>query len=304
MKDKQEKIKWYQDVLEIEPSSRIFFPLARLLAEEGRLPEAIRALQEGLKQHPDFFEARLMLVDLVQREGDASRAASDIAALGENLCAYPGFWEAWAAQAEKETGDRSLVFALRFLAAHLKNRDLTLFDILEKGVREALEAEKASTPRAASVPVAAHAAPLDEAVTLEAIGRESLLEASALRAQADAPREMASAARADQEAAEADEKFSLRTRTMAALLAEQGDYEGALDIYHELLRAAADEGQREEIGMCIRNVQARMKNAASSEQPQTPRETRTAEADTPDNRDRIVKTLEMLARRLETRANA
>lgn len=302
MRDKQEKIKWYQDVLEIEPSSRIFFPLARLLAEEGRLPEAVRALQEGLKHHPDFFEARLMLVDLVQREGDASKVASEIAALGENLCAYPGFWEAWAAQAEKETGDRSLVFALRFLAAHLKNRDLTLFDILEKGVREALEAERAASPQAAvSVPVAAHAAPLEEALALETIGRESLLEASALRAQADAPKEPASALRA---AREADEKFSLRTRTMAALLAEQGDYEGALDIYQELLRAAADEGQREEIGMCIRNVQARMKSAASAEQPQAPRDARPSEADIPDNRDRIVKTLEMLARRLESRANA
>ena len=39
-----EKIEWYKEVLELEPNSKVFFPLARLLSEAGRTDEAVEIL--------------------------------------------------------------------------------------------------------------------------------------------------------------------------------------------------------------------------------------------------------------------
>ena len=46
-----EKIQWYKEVLELEPNSKVFFPLARLLVEEGHLDEAVAVLEQGLARH-------------------------------------------------------------------------------------------------------------------------------------------------------------------------------------------------------------------------------------------------------------
>ena len=46
-----EKIEWYKEVLELEPNSKVFFPLARMLAEEQRFDEAVAVLEHGLERH-------------------------------------------------------------------------------------------------------------------------------------------------------------------------------------------------------------------------------------------------------------
>ena len=56
------KIEWYQEVLALEPGSRIFFPLAKLFVEFGQFEDAERTLRQGLDRHPDSMEARLLLV--------------------------------------------------------------------------------------------------------------------------------------------------------------------------------------------------------------------------------------------------
>ena len=80
-----EKIEWYQEVLEIEPSSKVFFPLAKLLLGNKQTQEAIAVLRQGLDRHPEFFEARLMLIDLLQQERDAAGASSEVGVLGAKL---------------------------------------------------------------------------------------------------------------------------------------------------------------------------------------------------------------------------
>ena len=42
-----EKIEWYKEVLELEPNSKVFFPLARMLAEEQRTDEAVEILEQN-----------------------------------------------------------------------------------------------------------------------------------------------------------------------------------------------------------------------------------------------------------------
>ena len=51
------KIEWYREVLELEPGSKVFFPLARLLGQSGETQEAIRVLRMGLARHPEYIEA-------------------------------------------------------------------------------------------------------------------------------------------------------------------------------------------------------------------------------------------------------
>ena len=45
-----EKIEWYKEVLDLEPNSKIFFPLAKMLEKEGELEEARRVLAEGVSR--------------------------------------------------------------------------------------------------------------------------------------------------------------------------------------------------------------------------------------------------------------
>ena len=40
-----EKIEWYKEVLELEPNSKVFCPLARMLADEQRFDEAVAVLE-------------------------------------------------------------------------------------------------------------------------------------------------------------------------------------------------------------------------------------------------------------------
>ena len=119
-----EKIEWYQEVLEIEPSSKVFFPLAKLLLGNKQTQEAIAVLRQGLDRHPEFFEARLMLIDLLQQEQDAAAAMQEVKALGAKLFAYPGFWDAWAGSAATDE-DKDMATALRLMAAFLRHSDLS-----------------------------------------------------------------------------------------------------------------------------------------------------------------------------------
>lgn len=308
----KDKIEWYKEVLEIEPCSRVFFPLARLLSENGRKSEAVSVLRRGLEKHPEFFEARLMLIDLVQQAGDTQQIVTEVSALGENLCTYPGFWEAWALHAEQANGNRSLVFALRFLAAHLKNKDLSLIDILERGVNSILAGDGSVRPQtafakekeiakgessSADIPVSASAA------ALESLAREK--DAHAVPEKREDPVNDEFGGASDEplsvafslDSEESEEPVSLRTRTMAALLADQGDFQGALEIYNELLQSEENDERRSELEMCVRSVQARMKSSGSGQEPPV------AVSEEPsESKHKLVKTLELLAQRLESRA--
>lgn len=186
------KIDWFKEVLEMEPGSKVFFPLARLYYEDGLLDEAEETLLQGLERNADHLEARFLLAEILDKQGEAMRAADEVQAITRVLSRYPSFWQLWAGSAAPASKDSAM--ALSFLAAHFQGRTLSWSQIIEKGL-DALVADGAavvsSPARRGSVPAAA---------------------------QPDA---------------------NLRTRTMADLLAGQGDPAGALDIYEELLAKCA-----------------------------------------------------------------
>src|SRR5512147_667390 len=117
------KIELYREVLTDDPNSRVFFPLARMLAEQGEAAEAVSVLKKAMGFHPGHLEARFLLVELLtrlEREDEAEDAFEGLASLLSN---YPSVWSLWAAKAPGLSRDSSL--ALKFLALSLQGKNVS-----------------------------------------------------------------------------------------------------------------------------------------------------------------------------------
>lgn len=96
---------------------------------------------------------------------------------------------------------------------------------------------------------------------------------------------------------ESEGSFSLRTRSMAEVLAEQGDIKGALDIYHELAAAAVSPEESADLQQRIATLSAHLNCAQNVEQAQPPQQEESARG-----KDKLISMLEALAERVEARA--
>lgn len=253
-----EKISWYQEVLDLEPGSRLFFPLSRLLAEDGQRERALHILEEGLRRNPDCLEARLFQIELLYRQGGSAACRGQMEELSTIFARYPGFWEAWSASlaASGECGDAFLAPLL--LAASFQKEGLSLTQLLERGVRQLLRQDSSSLnavrheeTAARHEGVAANVAEGDTQSPVEGIvpspappcNAESRVPAGCAVA-GDPPSPVRQTVPVAAMAGAAEESFSLRTRSMADLLAEQGDIPGALEIYQELAQTASTQAER------------------------------------------------------------
>lgn len=287
------KINWFKEVLELEPGSKVFFPLARLYFEDGNHAEAMATLRQGLSRNPDHIEARFLLVEILSRLGRADEAAQEVRTITAMLSRYPAFWKVWAESAAPASKDSAM--ALSFLAASFQGAALSWSQVIEKGLDALFRGNGAPlAPGAGAVEVA---------------GAED--------AQPQRRRKAAPAKRA----AEAD--ATIRTRTMADLLADQGDFQGALDIYTELADKAADH-EADELEALIEKMRLKLRRGPGGDAPDAAalRDGEDQEAagpgDLPDGemdegravapsgglpgKDKLLETLEALAERLEARA--
>lgn len=322
------KIEWYQEVLELEPSSKVFFPLARLLAENGQPDDAISTLRQGLDRHPEFIEARLFLIELLHSSHRDDLRDGEVGKLARLLGAYPGFWDAWSACLAAGDKGRDTALALAFLAASFRSGSqgtLSWTSVIEHGLRVML-GDNGTAPAqspAASV-VSDDEAPVRSKPADRLAGAELTAFSPAGAPQASAP----SPGRTDMSVApgvapdltpdagstipahaanvvhdsadgqdEEEEHFSLRTRSMAQVLAEQGDLKGALDIYEELLAAADNDEERADIAGVIQELTNRLKSAGEGSQRQ-----QVADEGQPlQGKHKLIHMLESLAERLEAR---
>ena len=101
------------------------------------------------------------------------------------------------------------------------------------------------------------------------------------------------------DADETEERFSLRTRSMAEVLAEQGDIKGALDIYHELAAAAVHSEESADLRQRIATLTARLGNVQTLDTVQP-----AASAEQASGKDKLISMLEALAERVEARAHS
>ncbi|MBQ7618315.1 MAG: hypothetical protein IJS50_05515, partial [Desulfovibrio sp.] len=135
-----EKINWYKEVLALEPNSKLFFPLARLLTKNGMVDEAISTLSRGLERHNEYLEARLYYIELLYRSKRLKEIEPELVKLQDMFAHYTGFWKAWAAfLAQSGSMDTSSI--MRFLAIYFTHRDLSLHEIINKGLDALLREE-------------------------------------------------------------------------------------------------------------------------------------------------------------------
>lgn len=302
-----EKIEWYKEVLSLEPASKIFFPLARLLVEAHREDEAISVLEQGLARHEEFLEARLFLIDILYRLGRREACDAQVARLGTMFASYAGFWQAWAACLNASGLSPDAAAVLRFLALSFSHGPVALHEVLERGIAASMSPSPALFPEPCPAPeeMQTDAVPLlpDDAFPAapfaEVEGEAGGMECAEEEVFPPAAIVVPEAAGDDEEGAaegdEGEENFSLRTRSMAEVLAEQGDIRGALDIYHELAAAAVDPGENADLRQRITTLNARLGNSAAEPAPDPfPASS--------SGKDKLISMLETLAERVEARA--
>jgi thioredoxin-like negative regulator of GroEL len=310
------KIEWYQEVLALEPSSKVFFPLAKLLIENGEFDESCRILSQGVDRHPEYVEAKLLLVDVLHRLGRTEDARKHVLAVGTQMAAYPDFWRQWAQILSGQDKGRDIGLALQFLAASFHGAPISWGEVLEHGLRAVIqngpssafseEAPVSTHGRVTPSPLPPAEAPRHERAQDQLPESQAqplvspLIENLTARVLSEEP----PAGEPDEDADE--ETFSLRTRTMADLLAEQGDLAGALDIYRELHAGAESDEEKNELARRIDKMAARMQEipakgaamggADEDVRPPAP------EAGGLHSKKKLMNALEKLAQRLEARA--
>lgn len=271
------KIEWYQEVLALEPGSRIFFPLAKLFVEFGQLEDAAKTLSQGLDRHPDTVEARLLLIQVLTKLERVDEARDQLSAVIKPLERYPAFWSLWAQQ--KAEHDRDFAVFLMLVASHFTGKPVKWTDVVIEGLNSLSERligplpSAVRKPRHHPVPVP----PLDEVCPEPPVGESAY----------DGP---------------APDAGSFRTRTMAELLASQGDYSGALGIYRDLWGRASDEREKTDLSSRIRTLEDGL--AKAPEQASASRHDSLDDPFGKHAKNRLMSTLEALASRLESRVQA
>ncbi len=341
----KEKIDWYQEVLDLEPGSKVFFPLSKLLVQNNELARAIDTLQHGLERHPEYIEARLYLVDLLHQHSDIkteSKLDEHLDVLVPLLERYAGFWQAWG---NVKSGDSKL--AISFLAALFQNKSLTLSEIFNKGL-QAIDGDNkksddpsggaqggpsygpeisekdddifsqeanditAQAPEVQEDPTQTpkmDESTLGDSLDSEPASKEVVAKNTEAAEKSPKPKITISITKPtlvpvkeeilpdEDEDEEGEERFSLRTRSMAEVLAEQGDYAGALEIYEELLNNSTSSQEKEDLQYRISTLSAYVGNA--QEKPVVEDEVSKS-----PGKDRILSVLETLAERLESRVHS
>lgn len=302
----QTKIKWFKEVLELEPASKVFFPLARLYFEDGKLEDAVSTLRHGLERNPEHVEARFLLVEILDALGHGDDAAGEVDAITGMLSQYPAFWKVWAKSCAPRAKDSAL--ALSFLAANFQGRSITWSQVMARGLDsfygvgssvEGYEDDYAEDDDIDVVAEAERAVLPEAAIVAETLAAEADITAGIVPPQVTPPVEQPETS--DDE--ETEEEATLRTRTMAELLAQQGDYRGALEIYKEIFESLEDADERSDIEACMESLRKRIRRGPSKKDGEAggPSGDDLNQVELP-GKEKLLGTLEALAERLEARA--
>jgi len=250
------KIEFYREVLRDDPTSRVFFPLAKMLAQSGQTEEAVTVLTNAVSVQPGHLEARFLLVELLTRLGRAKEGASVFEELLPLLSDYPSVWSLWADKAKGLSRDSSV--AMHLVAQNLAGADISFLDLLEKGLEITAEpaagaggsGQESRRPKPAK-PELVKAGP---SAPSETVSREepaetgfkdfSLRGAAEVQALAKRIQDDGGALETSTPCVEETES-PVKTRTMADLLVKRGDYAQALNIYGALLGRNLDPVERE-----------------------------------------------------------
>lgn len=227
----------YETRLASEPRSRIFAQLADAYRKAGRLDEAIRTCRAGLRDHPTYASARMVLGRALSEKGQLREAEKELAIVLElspgNAVAHRLLGDLAAAQGRRDEARGHYETALG-----LSPQD--------REAREALQRMAAPAVTAPEVPGGA----LGKGPAEPAPARAATGSSDARGLSEEAPAEASS------------EALGVATETLADLYAQQGFAERAAEIYQELLR---QEPGRSELREKLDHLQARAPVPVGSE---------------------------------------
>lgn len=129
----QDRIEFYEQVLELEPASKLFFTLARLYFDHNDLEKARKVLESGLEKHPEHIQAKLLLASVMERAGDLSAARGVYREIFDRVFNYPEFW-AGVAAGFREEGRSEPALAAAFLSSWIADHSLTWSRVFQNGL--------------------------------------------------------------------------------------------------------------------------------------------------------------------------
>lgn len=202
----QNNIDLLDELLDQDPGSTLFFPLAKLYRKHGDSAKAIEVIRKGITNHPQCLEAQLFLIDLLQEQQRHEEAATAAAAVFSQLQSSSTFWHAlhnFFSQQQRYDA----AFAAFIFEQATQQEPIDFFSLLHGGVENYAQ----HVPHALSV----HNEP------------EFDLDAD--------------------EVTQFCINSGIRTKTMAKLLAAQGEIAQAVSIYDELLAGYHNPHERHEL---------------------------------------------------------
>ncbi|WP_462324045.1 tetratricopeptide repeat protein [Desulfoplanes sp.] len=140
----QDKIKVYEEMLALEPRSKLFFPLGKMLVATGEFTRAKEVILQGLGAHPEYLEARLLLVEVLSRLDDRKALMDETRRIVDVLAGYTGFWKEWDGLLAAE-GERDTRIGLRFVHGYLQGTPLAWGDVLERGCAQLVPQDQDSS---------------------------------------------------------------------------------------------------------------------------------------------------------------
>ncbi len=129
----QDRIEFYEQLLEIEPCSKLFFTLARLYFDHNDLEKARKILESGLEKHPEHIQAKLLLASVMERAGDLSAARGIYREIFDRIFNYPELWAGLAA-GFREEGRSEPALAAAFLSSWIADPSLTWSRVFQNGL--------------------------------------------------------------------------------------------------------------------------------------------------------------------------
>lgn len=149
--DQESRIRDLKLRVEREPRSRFFVPLAEELRKAGRLPEAVRVLEEGLAAHPAYVAARVALARALL---EAGRIEDSVAAFSKVLADDPSNLVAAKALGDIHLSRGEPTEALkRYLRFRAVSGDRRLDDVISR-LREEIAPPPEAAPSAVAPPPA------------------------------------------------------------------------------------------------------------------------------------------------------
>ncbi len=218
-----ERIKFFEEIIEQDPASKLFFPLAKLYHEKKDIERSISILKQGLSCHPDHIEARLFLIELLSEKSMEKEADLHTQKIKDILLSYPHFWGRWAKLLAK-TGQNDLAGFISLIGFCLQSE----------------------TPRTVGEIIY-------EYINPEKLWSDSISEKFISSISKEETKEHL-------EGDKKIEEIDFKTKTMGDILLAQGDAKGAIAIYKELLEQETDRKKIEEIKKSIQEAENKLKS--------------------------------------------